>query len=135
MNRKAKLMLMMTVALAPLAAAQPVHAAAQEEPSANAAADAAPEPGVGDIVVTARKRLERSNDVGMSISALTGDSLIERGITTPEQLVKVVPGFTYSRSTYGSPVYTLRGIGFNESSLAVAPAVSAYVDEVPLPFS
>jgi outer membrane receptor protein involved in Fe transport len=135
MNRKAKLLSMVTVALAPLAAAQPAYAAAQEEPSANGAAEAAPEPGVGDIVVTARKRLERSNDVGMSISALTGDSLIERGITTPEQLVKVVPGFSYSRSTYGSPVYTLRGIGFNESSLAVAPAVSAYVDEVPLPFS
>lgn len=91
--------------------------------------------GVGDIVVTARKRQETSNNVGMSISAFTSDTLTQQGITNVESLVKVVPGFNYTRSAYGAPVYTLRGIGFNETSLAAAPTVSVYVDEVPLPFS
>jgi outer membrane receptor protein involved in Fe transport len=33
------------------------------------------------------------------------------------------------------PVYTLRGVGFYESSLSAAPTVAVYTDEVPLPFS
>lgn len=93
------------------------------------------EMGVGDIVVTARKRQESSNTVGMSISAFTADTLERQGITNVESLVKAVPGFNYTRTAYGAPVYTLRGIGFNETSLAASPTVSVYVDEVPLPYS
>lgn len=91
--------------------------------------------GVGDIIVTANKRRETSNTVGMSISALSSDTLEQQGIASIEQLVKAVPGFNYTRSAYGAPVYTLRGIGFNETSLAASPTVSVYVDEVPLPYS
>jgi iron complex outermembrane recepter protein len=108
-----------------------------------ASADTAPPPapsaaestGVGDIVVTARKKQESSNSIGMSINALTGDTLAKQGIVDTADLVKAVPGFNYTRSTYGTPVYTLRGIGFNETTLAAAPPVSVYVDEVPLPYS
>ena len=31
-------------------------------------------------------------------------------------------------------MFTLRGVGFNESSLGVYPAVSVYIDQAPLPF-
>ena len=91
--------------------------------------------GVGDIIVTAQKRAETVNQVGMSISALSGDTLARQGITSVDQLVKAVPGFNYTRTVYGSPVFTLRGIGFNETTLAAAPTVSIYLDEVPLPYS
>lgn len=88
----------------------------------------------GDIVVTAQKRRESINDVGMSISAATGDQLRARGVADVSDLAKVVPGFNYNSTSYGMPVYTIRGVGFQESSLAASPAVSIYVDEIPLPY-
>lgn len=117
-----------------VALAMPTMTMAAETP-APAAASAEPAQGVGDILVTARKKQESSNSIGMSINALTGDTLAKQGITNTADLVKAVPGFNYTRSTYGAPVYTLRGVGFNETTLAAAPPVSVYVDEVPLPYS
>lgn len=108
---------------------------AAETAPADTAPPAAEAVSVGDIVVTARKKQESSNSVGMSINAITGDTLARQGIMNTADLVKAVPGFNYTRSTYGTPVFTLRGIGFNETTLAAAPPVSVYVDEVPLPYS
>ena len=88
-----------------------------------------------EIVVTAEKRSESINDVGMSINALSGAQLQELGITNVADLAKAVPGFNYTTTFYGTPVYTIRGVGFQENSLAASPAVSVYVDEVPIPFS
>ena len=94
-----------------------------------------PNTGVGEIVVTAQKRSESINRVGMSISAVTGDQLVSKGVTDVSQLAKVVPGFVFNNTLYGAAVYTIRGVGFQESSLAASPTVSVYVDEVPIPFS
>ena len=88
----------------------------------------------GEIVVTAQKRSENINRVCMSITAIGGDDLVQRGITDTSQLVKVVPGFNFTQTGYATPVYSIRGIGFQENSLAASPAVSVYVDEIPLPF-
>lgn len=91
--------------------------------------------GLGEIVVTAQKRSESVNRVGMSISAIPGDQLVSKGVTDVSQLAKVVPGFVFNNTVYGAAVYTIRGVGFQESSLAASPTVSVYVDEVPIPFS
>ena len=90
---------------------------------------------LGEIIVTAQKRSERINDVPLSITAATGDDLAKVGITDTSQLVKIVPGFTYQLSPYGTPVYGLRGISFYDTSGIAQPAVSVYVDQVPLPLS
>lgn len=90
---------------------------------------------VGDIVVTAQKREESINDVGMSIQAATGEQLLQLGVTETSQLDRVVPGFSYTQTYYGTPVYTIRGVGFFDTSLAGSPTVSVYVDEVPIPYS
>lgn len=90
---------------------------------------------IQDIVVTAQKRSESINKVGISITAVTSDTLVRQGVLSPADLVRVVPGLSYARSTYGVPVYTIRGIGFYDTSLAGSPAVSVYIDEIPLPYS
>lgn len=90
--------------------------------------------GAGEIIVTAQKREQRLNDVGMSISAIGGDDLQTRGVNSVADLGKVVPGFVFSSSSFSAPVYSIRGIGFYDVSLAVTPAVTVYVDEVPLPY-
>ncbi len=87
-----------------------------------------------EIIVTANKREESLNKVGATITAFSGEALAERRIVELEDIARSVPGLVYSLSTTNTPVFTLRGIGFNESSLGVYPAVSAYVDQVPLPF-
>ena len=89
---------------------------------------------VGDIVVTAQKREQSINRVGLTIQAIGADELQNRGLRGPEDLVKAVPGFTFTPSPYSTPVYTLRGVGLYDSGLASTPSVSVYVDEVPLAF-
>lgn len=90
---------------------------------------------IEEIVVTAQKREESLNEVGMSIQAATGERLNELGITDTSDLFKVVTGFNSNVTYYGTPVYTIRGVGFQDTSLAAGPTVSVYVDEMPLPFS
>lgn len=87
-----------------------------------------------DIIVTAQKRAQSVNDVGMSISALSGDDLASRGVANIADLAKVVPGFVATTAQFANPVYTIRGVGFYESSLQATPAVTLYTDEVPLPY-
>lgn len=89
---------------------------------------------IADIVVTAQKREQSSNSVGLSVQALGAGELTDRNIRTTDELVKAVPGLTFTQSPYATPVYTLRGVGLYDSSLAASPSVSVYVDEVPLSF-
>ena len=89
---------------------------------------------IGEVVVTAQKREENINDVGMSIQAATAN-LEKLGITNTEDLQKIVPGFLFTPTYYGTNVYTIRGVGFQDTSLAGNPTVSVYIDEAPLPFS
>jgi len=84
-----------------------------------------------EIVVTAQKREQSINDVGMAITALGAQQLTTLGVNNIADLTKIEPSFVVSNSAYGSPVYSIRGVGYNEKSLAASPAVSVYVDEVP----
>jgi iron complex outermembrane recepter protein len=88
-----------------------------------------------EIIVTAEKRSEASSRVGMSIDAFTAQDLQLQGISTVEDLVKITPGLNYTLSTYGTPVYTIRGIGYYDNSVGAPPTVSVYSDEIPLPYS
>lgn len=87
-----------------------------------------------EIVVTANKRAESANDIGLSIAAVSGSKLKEQKLTSLEEITSVVPGLVFATSQQNTPILTLRGVGFNESSLGVYPATSLYVDEIPLPF-
>jgi outer membrane receptor protein involved in Fe transport len=90
--------------------------------------------GDSEIIVTAQKREQRLNDVGLTISAVSAEALQERNITTLSDIAQVVPGLVFSTSASNTPVYTLRGVGFNDPTLGSYPDVSVYLDEAPLPF-
>jgi len=109
--------------------ALPLHAQAKTN-----AADSATD-GLQEIIVTAQKREESNSKVGLSIVAVSGQSLVDRNIISTEDLTRVVPGFTYGYSGYNTPVYSIRGVGFNDSSLAGSPTVSVYLDQVSLPYT
>jgi outer membrane receptor protein involved in Fe transport len=99
-----------------------------------APAPSAPGSDLAEVIVTAEKRSERLADVPLSITAATGDELEKLGVRGAADLEKVVPGFTYRLSQNGTPVFQIRGIGFYDEQLAVAPAVTIYTDQVPLPY-
>jgi iron complex outermembrane receptor protein len=84
-----------------------------------------------EIIVTAQKRLQSINSVGMAITAVTDAQLKEENIRSVGDLTKVEPSFVASHNLWGGPVYTIRGIGYNDFSLAASPTVSVYQDEVP----
>jgi iron complex outermembrane receptor protein len=90
--------------------------------------------GLEEIIVTADKRSESINKVPLAITALSGNALQDQNIHSVEDLALVVPGLTYAASLLDTPVYSLRGVGFYETTLAAYPDVSIYVDQVPLPF-
>lgn len=107
-------------------------------PTAAALAQSVPGEGfedIGEIVVTAQKRSERLADVPMSISVVTGDALSRAGIVDTAQLVQAVPGFNYQQGAFGTPVFSIRGIGYNDNSTSAGPAVTVYIDQVALPYS
>jgi iron complex outermembrane recepter protein len=129
MLRFCRMTLLGSVSIVTLLAAP---ALAQARPADTGAAD---DGQLQEIVVTAQKREQSINKVGMSITALAGSDLTRRGVTSVADLAKVVPGFTYTPTPFNSPVYTIRGIGFYEATLSATPAVTVYTDEVPLPFA
>ena len=92
------------------------------------------DPGVGEIIVTANKRAQNLNDVGQTIVAISADALKDQRITSLADVASAVPGLSFSPSTTNTPIFTLRGVGYNEQSLAVYPTVSVYLDQAPLTF-
>jgi len=116
-----------------LAQAQAPSATQQGRPAAAAAAGSTAT--LQELVVTAQKREQNLNDIGMSVQAASGEKLTQLGITSTEDLKKIIPGFEVTPNYYGTNVYTIRGVGFQDTSLAGSPTVTVYQDEAPLPFS
>lgn len=90
--------------------------------------------GLDDIIVTAQKREQRLNDVGVSVSVASSAQLVSAGIVNAEGLGAIVPGFTASTSVFGPPVFSLRGVNFNSFQASAPPTVSSYIDEAALPY-
>jgi len=86
------------------------------------------------VVVTAQKRSEAINAVPMAISSFQGEELEAVGIHDTRDLGKLVPGFTAADSGFDTPTYTLRGVGFADSSFATTSTVGIYNDEVSLAY-
>ena len=112
---------------------QPPSTSTQSQPPAQA--EAVTTAAAGDIIVTAQKRSERLQDVPMSITAATGAQLKTQGVTNLEELTRIAPGFTTSKTQYGLPVFYIRGIGFNDTAIGASPAVSSYTDQLPIPYA
>jgi len=86
-----------------------------------------------EIIVTATKREEKLQDIGLTVNAIGGDILENRRIENVEDISKAVPGLAYAPSPNATPVYTMRGVGFYESSIGAYPNVATYIDQAPLP--
>jgi iron complex outermembrane recepter protein len=85
--------------------------------SSFAAAQSAAPPGDGgglaEVVVTAQRRAESAQNVGIAMSVLSGQSLADKSITYVNDLQNAVPSLQVEPA-FGSsqPQFRLRGIGF-----------------------
>ena len=91
-------------------------------------------PQLATVIVTAQKRKQSLNDVGLTITALTGAALANNHISTLQDLAQSVPSMTFADSFTGTPIVSIRGVGYYETSLSAYPAVTMYMDQVPLTF-
>jgi iron complex outermembrane receptor protein len=85
-----------------------------------------------EIIVTAQKREQELSDVGISVTAFTGDQIRELGMTNTVDIVTMTPGLHYTvPNAEGSQInFFLRGVGLNEASDFNENPVAVYVDEV-----
>ncbi len=90
---------------------------------------------IEEIVVTAQKREQGINDVGITVNAFSAEQLDAYGVNTAEDLEQLVPGLTVTNSQpSGAPVYTIRGVGFNDFSTAASSTVGIYNNGVSIPY-
>ncbi|WP_305098509.1 TonB-dependent receptor [Croceibacterium aestuarii] len=112
----------------PFLALQVLGATAAQAQSQDAKTDEAArtsDQGLGDIVVTAQRRTEDLQRAALSITAVSGDKVIERGVTQVEQLATLAPGLQVNTSAgpYASfsirSVSSLSGNAFADSAVAM----------------
>jgi len=92
-------------------------------PPPTAAADQAF--SVGEIIVTAQRRSERIQEVPAAISAISGQTLANRGVTSASDLQSLAPSLQVGR-LLGQTAIAIRGVGLNQGS----PGVAIHVDGV-----
>jgi iron complex outermembrane receptor protein len=81
--------------------------------SAMALAASAADAGLEEIVVTAQRREESVQDIGIAISVLSGDSLADKSITRINDLQNATPSLQVEPAFGSSQAqFRLRGIGF-----------------------
>ena len=99
--------------------------------SAASAQDAATDDGNGiqEIVVTAQKRQQSGQDVGIALSVVSADALAQRNVTSVTDLTGLVPNVQANYGV-GQVAFNVRGIGTNEFSANFDSPVALNVDEV-----
>jgi len=84
-----------------------------------------------EVVVTAQKRAQSLNDVGIAVTAFTGADIAELGLEQPADLAAQTPNLTVKNASGSTaPVFTVRGVGLNAFVSNVNPSVAVYLDEV-----
>jgi len=103
-------------------------------PTAAALAQTGPADQLEEIVVTAQRRAQSSQDVGIAMSVLSGDDLINKGVAKINDLQNSTPSLDIEPAFGGGAAqFRLRGVGFQDYASNNAPTVGVYVNEVAYP--
>ena len=124
MDRSLAALALASVCASALLAGAPAWAATED---ASTAADNATQ--VGELIVTAQKRSESIQTVPAAISALSGATLNQRGISDVGELQFAVPSF-HSGTLTGSTGITIRGVGATTVGTSGTAGVAVNIDGV-----
>lgn len=96
------------------------------------AADLAAADGLDEIVVTAQRREQNLQDVGISVTAFGADQVRNMGITNTTDVAQMTPNLNFTTpQAAGSQInFFLRGVGLNDFADAQENPVAVYVDDV-----
>ena len=88
--------------------------------------------GVEEILVTAERREANLQDVPISITAITAEGLLQRGITQVGEVLDFAPNVSRTTGPNGGDDggFFIRGVGQLDNSIAVDPGVGVYIDEI-----
>ncbi len=97
-------------------------------------ATTADRPGLAEIVVTAQKRSENLQNTPLAISAVSSETIEQRGITDVSSLSSVAPNLVVGMTGAGTANVALfiRGVGESDTVLTADSPVGIYVDGVVL---
>ena len=93
-------------------------------------ADAQPQSGVEDIIVTAQRRNERQQDVPIAITTITAEAASSQGVSGTESLGIAVPSLQFSRQTGNGGTPFIRGVGSTQAAAGSEAPVAVYIDDV-----
>lgn len=83
-----------------------------------------------EIVVTAQKRVQNIQDVGIAVSALSGEQLSALGFIESTEIAAMTPGVHVSASSAGQTrQFTIRGVTQNDFSDHTEAPNAVYIDE------
>ncbi len=85
--------------------------------------------GLADIVVTAQKRSQSAQDVGITMSVVTPDVLAKHNIREVTELASVLPNVQINYGV-GQNSFNIRGIGVNVFAGNFDPPVAVHIDDV-----
>ncbi len=82
-----------------------------------------------EITVTAQKREQSLQDVGISVAAFSGEQLEQMGVTNMTDVVYQVPGLQLFTYNPGNVYFNLRGVSQNSFLDSVEAPVAVYIDD------
>lgn len=84
-----------------------------------------------EVVVTATKRQENIQDVGIAITAMTGDQMEALGYTNAQQVTSMAAGVsTVQPNGEANYAIAIRGVANNDFTTNVESPIALYVDDV-----
>ena len=98
-------------------------------PAANAQNQQVSLTALGEIVVTASKRVESLQDVPIAVTAYSGDLVRSLAISDIEGLAVQTPSFAFSKAGGEAQIY-IRGVGTNIFGVGADPSVAVNLDGV-----
>jgi iron complex outermembrane receptor protein len=82
-----------------------------------------------EIVVTAQKREQNLQDVGISVAAFSGDEMKNLGVTNMTEITQQVPSLQMNAWSPVLTVFNLRGISQNSFTDNLEAPVAVYIDD------
>jgi iron complex outermembrane receptor protein len=85
--------------------------------------------GIQEVVVTAQRREQKLQDVGISVTALGNESLTNLNINSATDIVRAVPSLKMNAYSSAQVVYNIRGVSQNDYGDQQEPPVAVYQDD------
>jgi iron complex outermembrane receptor protein len=99
--------------------------------SALAVAAEEPDNALEEIVVTAQRRSQSEQDIGVALTAVSGEELQTLRLQQPLMLSTLSPSLsTMNATTDGTPLFLIRGVGLDDFNTNNSSGVGTYLDDV-----